>query len=77
MGQVLIRGLDDEVLERLRRRADGNHRSLEGELREIISAASHQVNVETARSLMDEMRGRLAGRPHGDSALSIREDRDR
>ena len=77
MGQLLIRGLDEEVLERLRRRAEGNHRSLEGELREIVSAASHQVDVATARKLMEEMRERLAGRPHSDSALSIREDRDR
>jgi plasmid stability protein len=77
MGQILIRGLDEAVIERLRKRAESQHRSLEGELREILSAASHQVDAETARRLIDEMRARLAGRPHSESAALIREDRDR
>jgi plasmid stability protein len=77
MSQVLVRGLAEDVIERLQRRADGNQRSLEGELREIICAASKQVDVESARRLMEEMQSRLAGRTHGDSAASIRADRDR
>jgi antitoxin FitA len=77
MGQVLIRGLDDSVIERLRRRADGHNRSLEGELREILNVASQQVDVETARKMIADLRARLANRPHSDSALLIREDRDR
>ncbi len=77
MAQVSIGGLDDDALERLRKRAEENHRSLEGELREIILNASRQVDVETARLLMDEMRERLGGREHSDSTLLIREDRDR
>ena len=77
MGQVLIRGLEDDVLERLRRRAEGNHRSLEGELREILMTASRQVSVEEARELADRLRSRLEGRLHSDSTELIREDRDR
>jgi plasmid stability protein len=77
MGQVLIRGLEEDVLERLRRRADGNHRSLEGELREILLTASRQVSLTEARELADRLRTRLEGRPHGDSTDLIREDRDR
>jgi plasmid stability protein len=77
MGQVLIRGLEEEVLERLRRRADGNHRSLEGELREILMMASRQVSAAEGRRLAQEMRRSLEGREHGDSAELIREDRDR
>jgi antitoxin FitA len=77
MSQVLIRGVDEETLERLRKRAGGNNRSLEGELREILYSASLQVDVQTARKMMEEMRGRLSGRVHSDSAELIREDRDR
>jgi plasmid stability protein len=77
MSQVLIRGIDEDVLDRLRKRAIGNNRSLEGELREILYSASLQVDVETARNLMEEMRARLGGRVHSDSAVLIREDRDR
>ena len=45
MGQVLVRGLDDAVIERLRQRAESHHRSLEAELREILGQVSRQVDV--------------------------------
>jgi plasmid stability protein len=77
MGQVLIRGLPDDVMDRLRRRAEGNNRSLEAELREILMQASRQVDIATARALAAEIRHRLEGREHSDSAVLIREDRDR
>jgi antitoxin FitA len=77
MGQLLIRGLDEDVIERLRKRAEWNHRSLEDELRAILELASRQVDVETARKMVDEFRHRLGGRNHSDSTDLIREDRDR
>ena len=77
MGQVLVRGLDDVVIERLRKRAESHHRSLEAELREILDQASRQVDVATSRELADRIRRRLEGHPHSDSAELIREDRDR
>jgi antitoxin FitA len=77
MGQVLVRGLDDTVIERLKQRAQSHHRSLEAELREILEQVSLQVDVATARDLADRIRRRLEGRPHSDSAELIREDRER
>jgi len=77
MGQVLVRGLDDTAIERLKQRAERHHRSLEAELREILEQVSLQVDVATARDLADRIRRRLEGRPHSDSAELIREDRDR
>ncbi len=77
MGQVLIDGLEEDVLERLRRRAEGNHRSFEGELREILSMASQQLSVTEAREFANRLRARLEGRTHSDSTDLIREDRDR
>jgi plasmid stability protein len=64
MGQVLVRGLDDSVIERLRQRAESHHRSLEAELREILEQVSRQVDVATARDLADRIRSRLEGRLH-------------
>jgi plasmid stability protein len=77
MGQVLVRGLDDAVIERLRKRAELHHRSLEAELREILDQVSRQVDIATTRDLADRIRRKLEGRPHSDSAELIREDRDR
>ncbi len=37
MGVLTIRNVDDEVIARLKARAKRNHRSLEGELRHILS----------------------------------------
>jgi len=37
MGVLTIRNVDDEVIVRLKARAKANHRSLEGELRHILS----------------------------------------
>jgi plasmid stability protein len=77
MGQVTVRELDDVVIERLKARAAGNHRSLEAELREILGRAAHQVDVATARASAAAMRRTLVGRVQGDSADLLREDRDR
>jgi plasmid stability protein len=76
MANALVRDLDDQVYERLKARAAGNNRSLEAELRAILVAASKQVSRAEARTRAAEMRQRLSGRPHSDSAELIREDRD-
>jgi plasmid stability protein len=76
MANALIRNLDDQVYERLKARAVGNNRSLEAELREILVAASKQVSMAEARARAAEIRQRLSGRTHSDSAELIREDRD-
>jgi plasmid stability protein len=43
MGQDVIIDLDDEVIERWKRKAQVNGRSLEEELREIITISSHRA----------------------------------
>ena len=76
MANALVRDLDDQVYERLKARAVGNNRSLEAELREILVAASKQASMAKARARAAEIRQRLSGRSHSDSAELIREDRD-
>jgi antitoxin FitA len=76
MAEILVRGLDDAVIERLRKRAEGHNRSLEAELRDILEQASRQMDTPSARWLADLLHRQLRGRPHSDSAELIREDRE-
>jgi plasmid stability protein len=70
-----IKNAPDDVVERLRQRAESNHRSMQGELLAIIEEAvkpkflSPTEFVEKAR--------RLGVRTEADGVAMIREDRDR
>ena len=79
MGQLIVRNLDDQVIESLKARASRQERSLEAELRVILerAAAERVVNISEARERAERISRSLAGRPHSDSAALIREDRDR
>ena len=78
MAQVLVRGLEDSVVDRLKERAQANGRSLEAELRAVIQqAARFDVNLAETRDLAARLRRRLAGRKHTDSAQLVAEDRQR
>jgi plasmid stability protein len=77
MATALVRDLDDAAYERLKARAAGNHRSLEAELREILTTASMQMGMATTRAEAEAMRHRLAGRPHSDSGAILAEERQR
>jgi plasmid stability protein len=77
MPQVLVRDIETDVLEKLKRRAQKNHRSLEAELRVVFEQAVAEPeagNVEAAMARVQEM---FAGRRFSDSAELLREDRDR
>jgi antitoxin FitA len=79
MPNVLVRDLDSPVLAELKRQAKMNHRSLQAELRLILSRAAlqRQVSFDEAVRFADEMRRKYAGKITGDSTELIREDRDR
>ena len=76
MAQVLVRDLDNVVVERLKIRARQHGRSLQGEVKAILEAAA-PISMSEARSLAEEWQQRLAGRIRGDSSELIREDRER
>jgi plasmid stability protein len=71
---LLIRGLDDEVLQRLKAAAKANRRSLQAELHDVLRRASTRNLAETRRLSARWLR-RLKARSHSDSAALIREDR--
>jgi plasmid stability protein len=76
MAGVVIRNLDQRTVNRLKRRARRNDRSLQAELQMIIERASMEDAVE-GRKLAARIRQELSGRKHSDSAALVAADRRR
>ncbi|MBM4042188.1 MAG: Arc family DNA-binding protein [Planctomycetes bacterium] len=76
MAQILVRDLDDGVVEKLKTRARLEGRSLQSEAKMILEQAA-RVDMEAALRLVDDFRKRFRGRKFSDSAELIRKDRDR
>ncbi len=79
MADIVLRNLEDSLKEKLRVRAAGNQRSMNAELREIVSAAlSHtrQGSRADLRKLAAEIRALSAGRKQTPSEELLRESRD-
>lgn len=80
MPDILLRDLDDETVARLTERARRNQRSLEAELKVIFENAVANEPTAAGREefwrIADDVRERLKGRRHTDSAQIIRESRD-
>jgi plasmid stability protein len=75
MGQVLVRDLPDEVVERLKAKAAAQGRSLEAFLRGVLEEASSLERGEFL-AIADAIAARTRGRSHTDSAELIRQSRD-
>lgn len=76
MANLTIRNLDDEVVEKLKAQAKAHHRSLEGEVREILSDAAKRPSREEFWKLAERIRAITPDVEQTDSALLIRKDRD-
>ena len=78
MGQLLIRDVDNEVVEALKERAKRNQRSLQGELKLIITQAVQPTRIDPALiARIDALRNKLKGRKHTSSVKLLREIRGR
>ncbi len=77
MAQVLVRQLDDKLVERLKKRAKEHGRSLQSEMKTILEEAV--PDYEGAWKRVTKLKKALgqAGRTFNDSTPLIREDRDR
>lgn len=75
MPDLLIRNLDPEVLERLKRRAKASGRSLQSETKGILEQAAGRT-LDEALSAAAFWRKKL-GKRSTDSAQALREDRGR
>lgn len=78
MAQILVRNIDDEVVERLKSRAAVHGRSLEAEVRQILEQHSKldpEAFWKTAHRIKQQFKD--AGVVFSDSTDLVREDRDR
>jgi len=76
MPNVLVRDVDEKVLEKLKNKAARNGRSLQREVQIILNEAidfEPLSDAEVARKIKNSLRGRQ----HSDSAELLREDRNR
>jgi len=78
MNDLVIRNLDEGVIESLQRSALLHGRSLEDELREIVTqAARRPFTPQERRAFADSIRARARNPQQTDSLEMLREDRDR
>ncbi len=75
MAQVIIRNLDDGVVERLKRQAARDSTSLEQRLRHVLTMAADE-DEERAELIIQRLAEKTAHLPWDPTDL-IREDRDR
>jgi plasmid stability protein len=77
MANVTVRNLDDAVVKALKERARANNRSLEGELRHILTAAARSAGPVDLRALAERIAALTPDRPQTDSVDLLHEDRRR
>jgi plasmid stability protein len=70
-----IKNAPDQVVQRLRQRAERHHRSLQGELMAIIEAAVLEKYPARPTDILAEVR-RLGLQTPGEAASLVRADRD-
>ncbi|HEX6141292.1 MAG TPA: plasmid stabilization protein [Geminicoccaceae bacterium] len=76
MAQLLVRKVDDDLVQRLKLRAAAAGRSVEAEHRLILEEALRAKGMSFAERAT-ALRARTGGRKTGDAAALIRADRDR
>ena len=78
MGDLTIRDLDDRVIERLKAQAQANQRSLEDEIRYVLTQqVGRRVRVAAFRERTRQIAQMTTGTRQTDSAVLLREDRSR
>ena len=70
-----IKNAPDDVVQRLRERADRHHRSLQGELMAIIEAAVREERPSSPTTILAEVR-RLGLSTPAEAVAIVRADRD-
>lgn len=75
---VLVRNIDEETLEKLKKKAAANNRSLQEELKELLEMHAGPDIEEVRKMARESIRKYKAeGRKFSDSTKDIREDRER
>ena len=78
MGNLTIRNLDDRVIDALKSQAKANQRSLEAEVRYLLTnRVDRRVRMASFRERSAEIARMSAGTAQTDSVELLREDRER
>lgn len=78
MGNLTVRNLDDRVIAELKREAKQNERSLEAEIRHLLTLrVSSRLRVADFLERSERLAETTAHMSQTDSTLLLREDRDR
>ncbi|MPZ23529.1 MAG: hypothetical protein GEU28_08280 [Dehalococcoidia bacterium] len=79
MPAILVRNLDDDLVERLKARAEASARSLQAEVRLILEEAvgRRTLDPKARAALARRLTATTRGTKQTDSAELIREDRER
>ena len=75
MANLTIRNLDDDIVDRLKTRARGNHRSLEGELRDILAGAVNPSRRDALHALAAEIAALTPKPQQSETVVPIPESR--
>lgn len=76
MATLLVRNLDEKVVKRLKENARLHGRSLQGEVKQILSNGAKMSVTETFH-ILKTWNKRWGNRKFSDSTRMVREDRDR
>jgi antitoxin FitA len=76
MPDLLVRGLSERAVKRLKARAGRQGRSLQGEVRDILERAAAEPTAAERQRILEKWRKHFAGRYFDDSTALIRQDRD-
>jgi plasmid stability protein len=76
MPSILIRDLDADILEKLKKSAQRHGRSLQSEAKGILVEAAERSEHDIRR-ISEKWILRLSGRKHSDSSDLLRQDRER
>jgi plasmid stability protein len=77
MATLTIRNLDDKIIDRLKTRAEANHRSLEAELRQLLSNIANEPTQFDFRTFAARVAAMTPKGKQPDSVKLLREDRRR
>lgn len=76
MSNILVRDLDTKIINRLKTIAKQHHRSLQSEIKAILTEAA-TILMSEAASISAQWSKNFSGRKLNDSSTLIREDRNR
>ncbi len=78
MGTLTVRNMDDHVIEKLKKQAKANHRSLEGEVRHLLTQQFDRLTrIAAVRERSRQLISLTTDLAQTDSVDLLREDRDR